>query len=150
MIDLDEWKRRLSTLGMEVKGAAELETAERDWRRNSVYLVTLSELTDADGTLDAYRGVGAIQHIRQEVMVTVGVILAVKSERDNRAEDALDALREPRLAVQRLLLGWEPASSAGPVVRGRGALLQTRNKVAWWQDEYMAPHFIQAENGIGQ
>lgn len=74
--------------------------------------------------------------IRQQIRISLGVVLAVRNVADTKGEAAqvdLDTTLRP--AVQAALLGWSPAD-AEPLERGAGRLLGFKNSVLYWQDVY--------------
>lgn len=73
--------------------------------------------------------------IRQQIRVSLGVVLAVRNVADAKGEAAQADLATLRPAVQTALLGWSP-TNAEPLERGAGRLLGMKNHVLYWQDVY--------------
>jgi len=72
----------------------------------------------------------------QQIGVRIGVVYAIKNVADVKGAAAQVDLKALRAAGQTALLGWSP-TDAEPLERGPGNLLAFKNRVLWWQDEYL-------------
>lgn len=112
----------------QIGGAAEFEAASANSPRATpaAFVIPLGE--------DPRPSSGA-NFIRQQIRVSVGVVLAVKNVADTKGEAAQVDLGVLRPAVQTALLGWSP-TGAEPLERGAGRLIGMKNGVLYWQDVY--------------
>ena len=74
--------------------------------------------------------------IQQQIRVHAGVGCPLKNVADVKGAAAQADLKTLRASAQTALLGWSP-TAAEPLERGPGNLLAFKNRVLWWQDEYL-------------
>ena len=134
MAGLEDWIDRLAALDIiDVKGAAGLMAARRDSRRNCCYVVPVMDEPLGEPT-DQYSGENVVQHVRQMVMVRVGVIYMLRDFSDARGEAQMETLDGIRDAVRQSLLGWMPPGAAGPVFLDGGEVLEPEAEIFLWED----------------
>lgn len=74
----------------------------------------------------------------QKVMVTVGVVFAIRTLNDPDGERGSQKLEAARDAVRQVLFGWQPESATGRYLLGSSGLIRMENNVIWWMDRYQA------------
>ena len=133
---MGDWVNRLAgQTEFDVQGAAELGAAEREQRRDTVFVLYADERAE-DNTL--------VGTVRQRCTVGVAIVLAITNRRDKRGAAALSEIETARAVVMGLLLGWQPPDAHGPVTYRHGRVLDLNRATLWWQDEYEVPVLIQA------
>ena len=127
---LSHWIERLGeATNFDAHGAAALAQAQSEHRRDSVYVIPLSETSAGAASIDADRQVSTMR---------VGVILAIRNSRDARGADAASEIEGARDTVLDALVGWTPPDGWGPAQYAAGRLLRFEGRVLWWQDEFEA------------
>jgi hypothetical protein len=76
--------------------------------------------------------------------VRFGVVIAVQNLRDSRGENAQDDLLPIRTRILTALHGWQPNEDFDPIEYGGGRLLQLKDQVLWWQDEFLTANTIRS------
>ncbi len=131
---ITDWIERLrSNTDLAVQGAADLAAAQAEHRRDTAYVLLADEQAASFTSINA---------IRQEVTVGVGVVLAVRNQRDRLGAAATSELETARDQVRAALLGWTPPGAATPTEYRRGRLLSFVSATIWWQDEYQVTEHL--------
>ena len=140
MIRLEQYKSRLAgETELVIKGAAELDAAQADHRKDTAYIILLGESAAGDTTAGHNE---PVRMVRQMTTLRLGVILAIRNQRDRRGDGALTELEAARQSVLRALLGWQPDDAAGATMFVRGQVAEFAEKTVWWQDEFAVDHLI--------
>ncbi len=132
MLDLRPWVARLAEhTSLCALGAAALGQTRPG--RDSAYVMPLRvAATEPDGIVGP---------LRQQLMETVAVVLAIGNRRDKRGEQGLDEVLVARKAVWTALVGWCPPQAHCPIRASGGQLLRLdESGVLWWQDEFITVH----------
>jgi hypothetical protein len=72
----------------------------------------------------------------QKIMVTIGVVFAVRSLNDPTGEKGSARLEDARNAVRDALFGWQPESATGPYLLANSSLIRMDKNTLWWMDRY--------------
>jgi len=72
----------------------------------------------------------------QKIMVTIGVVFAVRSLNDRTGERGSQKLETARDAVRDALFGWQPESATGPYLLSSSGLIRMEQNTLWWMDRY--------------
>lgn len=86
--------------------------------------------------------------MEQHVTVAFGVVLCIANTvtplgaTGGGSQSTLQALRQAIIAK---LLGWQPDSGHGPCEFKGGRLVQVRNGVLWWQDEFFTDYYLRSD-----
>lgn len=137
-MDLQPWIERLEGLGLvrSIEGTAELATARRDYQRPPAqWVMPLAE--------QAQPGRG--MPIRQRVTARIAVVTCVRNFRDAHGRAGLKELQPVRDGTIAGLLGWHPDPEGGPVTYAGGKLVDLRDRVIWWRDEFNADFWLREE-----
>lgn len=86
----------------------------------------------------------ANQIVQQEVVVRIGVVLAVQNKRDAIGAAAAEDLVDLREAVAQKLLNWAPDAQSGGFEWAAGALLDLDDQVLFWQDDFIAQTIVRS------
>ena len=129
-IRLADWRDRLAErTDFQAFGAADFALAQKDVRRDALYVMYTSEDPDE-------RRTAAPNQLHR---YGVSVVLAVRNSRDPRGQAALDDMEAKRGPVLRALLGWTPPGAAGGVSYRRGLLQAVSPAGLWWEDQFEVP-----------
>lgn len=72
----------------------------------------------------------------QKIMVTIGVVFAVRSLNDSTGEKGSARLEGARNAVRDALFGWKPEEATAPYLLGNSTLIRMDKNTLWWIDRY--------------
>ena len=72
----------------------------------------------------------------QKSVITIGVIIAIRSVNDPRGDKGLVSLEGARKIVQEQLFGWTPDDALVPCLLAPGELIKMDNATIWWMDRY--------------
>lgn len=129
-IRLRDFRARLaSETDWKVLGAADFARAQADVRRDTAYVMYLTE--DPNDARDPLPN--------QLHRYGVAVVLAVRNSRDARGEAAIDEVEGRREPVLRALIGWAPPGATGRVSYRRGLLRAVTREALWWEDQFEVP-----------
>ena len=133
---LSDWAAHLrAETGLEVWGAARLVAAQKDRKRDALYVVLLSEAAADNPLIGGYR---------QERTLTIGVITAISNFRDARGDAGGDDLEVLRAQIFAALLDWMPPGGETAVRYRAGRLLDYSDGTLWWQDEFFHTDLLSA------
>lgn len=120
-----------------VAGSAEIAQAAEDLKQApAAFVVPNSERPTGSNT--------GTMVTSQLNTVRFGVVIAVQNLRDPRGEKAQADLLTLRTTIMTALHGWQPHVDFDPIEFGGGNLLKLDNQVLWWQDNFVASHFIRS------
>ncbi|OPX57070.1 hypothetical protein SAMN02745127_02069 [Oceanospirillum multiglobuliferum] len=72
----------------------------------------------------------------QKVLVTVGVVFAIRTLNDPDGERGSQKLETARDAVRQALFGWQAEGTTAPYLLSTSGLIRMENNVIWWMDRY--------------
>lgn len=72
----------------------------------------------------------------EDVDMSFDIVIAIENARDHRPGETDDMLLLYRLAVKKLLLGWEIEPDVNPIQFDGGRVLQYTNGDLFWADKY--------------
>lgn len=72
----------------------------------------------------------------QKVLVTVGVVFAIRTLNDPDGERGSQKLETARNAVRQALFGWQAEGATAPYLLSSSGLIRMENNVVWWVDRY--------------
>lgn len=72
----------------------------------------------------------------EDVDMSFDIVIAIENARDHRPGETDDMLLKYRLAVKKLLLGWEIEADVNPIQFDGGRVLQYTNGDLFWADKY--------------
>ena len=131
MIDTSAWVNRIADLApslVDVGAAADLAAAQKGTVRTPSGWVLI-------GTERALENPYA-NAVDQEVIVEIGIVIAVRNVKSPSGAPGMDALREARGEIEQAVLGWQPDDANDMVEYLSGSLLGFDNMVLWWMDTY--------------
>jgi len=73
----------------------------------------------------------------QQVQITFGVVLAVRSLGDPRGNKGSARLEHARARVREALFGWQPPQAQHPCLLGPSDLVRMDKATLWWMDRYI-------------
>lgn len=73
----------------------------------------------------------------QEVQVTVGIVIAIRSLNDVTGERGQDQLEQIRALVRDQLFGWTPDGASTHYLLGNGDLIKMEAGRIFWMDRYI-------------
>lgn len=74
--------------------------------------------------------------VRQRVVERIGVALALGDVGDRRGEAAAKSIETLRDEVRDAIVGWQPSAAFDQFTYARGALVDFRNGVVWFEMEF--------------
>ncbi len=118
-----------------VKGAARLSSARADKIRDTAFIFFLNASAGDNGLVNG---------VRQQVTIRFAVLLAIGNQRDQRGESGMSEVEIARDQVLMAMLGWMPDGEYSAVIYRGGRLVDIRENVLWWQDEFETTRLISA------
>ncbi|NRA56240.1 MAG: hypothetical protein HRU23_19025 [Gammaproteobacteria bacterium] len=83
----------------------------------------------------------------QQISITFGVIIAVKSFNDPKGKKGSQLLESLRSEIRQSLFGWSPDANHGAVELGPGDLVAMKNGGIWWLDRFTTTTYEESTNG---
>jgi hypothetical protein len=78
----------------------------------------------------------ATGRVLQEVVITVGVVIAIRALNDAHQERSTDRLETARNTVRELLLGWTPEGTHVRLIMAGGDLVRMVSGGIYWLDKF--------------
>lgn len=133
---------RIKSIFDQVGGAANVREAigEPIHRSSVAYVVPVNERPAGNS-----RDVDIGQPL-QEMVITFGVVIGLKSINDSTGDKALVQLEQYRTALRNCLYGWKPSANFEPVLLGAGDLVGFAPQGLWWIDRFTTNTWYQGVN----
>ena len=140
---LNDIQTRIKSLFDHVDGAANVRDAiGQPIQRASVdFVVPVRERPAPNG-----RDVDIGQPL-QEMIVTFGVVIGIKSVNDSTGNKAITTLESYRTNLRNSLYGWKPNAAYEPILLGDGDLVAFASGGLWWVDRFTTNTWYQGVNG---
>lgn len=142
---IDRLKTSVTTL-RKVAGAADYATLRSlgDFNPPAAYVLLAREKAEPSAPGNGLPG--SQSPVRQRVVVTFGVVLAVRNYREQQGMQVQDALRDTLAAVRSALLGWVPNTTGARACQLlQGDLTQYDAATLLWTDVWQTQHIIGSE-----
>jgi hypothetical protein len=75
--------------------------------------------------------------VRQEAIVTIGIVIGIRTLNDPDGERSADKLEPVRVAVRDQLLGFKPNGATTHYLAGNSDLIKMLSNGIWWLDRYL-------------
>lgn len=121
-----------------VQGAVEFAALKANPPKNRQPAAYVLPLREAAG-----RNRAAVNAVRQRNEIRFAVVLALGNLSDRRGATASKALKAVRDEVKAALIGWPPTADHEQAEYSGGAVVDFRDGVIWWQDEFATAEHIQ-------
>lgn len=118
-----------------VEGAAQYAaiTSLGEFRQGSAYVLLARERSDGEQPKAG----------RQRVLVTFGVVIAVRNYRDQVGGESIEAISPLIAQTRAALMGWIPPVSGGRACQWlQGDVLDFDDSTLLWSDVFQTQHFI--------
>lgn len=133
-------RARCPTFAQRVAGAAEYQIVPESTAISvpAAFVIPLADDPEENG---------AETGVRQRLVETFGVVVALSNVTDERGQTAYSAVHEIRKEIWKALLGWVPDEDYGAVQYAGGNLVQLDRARLWWQFEFSSDFHIGDEDG---
>ena len=134
---------RIKSIFDQVGGAANVREAigEPIHRSSVAYVVPVNERPAGNS-----RDVDIGQPL-QEMVITFGVVIGIKSVNDSTGNKAITTLESYRTNLRNSLYGWKPNAAYEPILLGDGDLVAFASGGLWWVDRFTTNTWYQGVNG---